>query len=371
MSENSPNKLFYGDNLDVLGRHVADESVDLVYLDPPFNSNANYNVLFAERDGTQAAAQIKAFEDTWRWDEGAARAYEEVVEAGGRVSQAMQAFRTFLGESDMLAYLSMMAPRLVELRRVLKTTGSIYLHCDPTASAYLRLLMDAVFGPASFTNEIIWRRYGVHNDFGQGSHHFGRVHDVLLFYVKDQPATWNQVFTPHDPAYVKQTYRMVEPETGRRFATTPLTGPGGAAKGNPVFEWHGHTRAWRYSLENIERLDREGRLYYSRTGYARQKLYLDESKGVAVQDMWSDIPSLSGAHVERLGYPTQKPEALLTRIIEASSHEGDTVLDPFCGCGATVAAAQALGRQWIGIDVTNLAICVVWSSASRPRWAFC
>ena len=360
MSENSPkNQLYYGDNLDVLGRHVADESVDLIYLDPPFNSNANYNVLFAERDGTQAAAQIKAFEDTWRWDEGAARAYEDVVEVGGRVSQAMQAFRTFLGESDMLAYLSMMAPRLVELRRVLKTTGSIYLHCDPTASAYLRLLMDAVFGPASFTNEIIWRRYGVHNDFGQGSHHFGRVHDVLLFYVKDPPATWNQVFTPHDPAYVKQTYRMVEPETGRRFATTPLTGPGGAAKGNPVFEWHGHTRAWRYSLENMERLDREGRLYYSRTGYARQKLYLDESKGVAVQDMWSDIPSLSGAHVERLGYPTQKPEALLTRIIEASSHEGDTVLDPFCGCGATVAAAQALGRQWIGIDVTHLAITLI------------
>ena len=360
MSENSPkNQLYYGDNLDVLRLHVADESVDLVYLDPPFNSNANYNVLFAERDGTQAAAQIKAFEDTWRWDEGAARAYEDVVEVGGRVSQAMQAFRTFLGESDMLAYLSMMAPRLVELRRVLKTTGSIYLHCDPTASAYLRLLMDAVFGPASFTNEIIWRRYGVHNDFGQGSHHFGRVHDVLLFYAKEPPATWNQVFTPLDPAYVKQTYRMVEPETGRRFATTPLTGPGGAAKGNPVFEWHGHTRAWRYSAENMERLDREGRLYYSRTGYARQKLYLDESKGVAVQDMWSDIPSLSGAHVERLGYPTQKPEALLTRIIVASSHEGDTVLDPFCGCGATVAAAQALGRQWIGIDVTHLAITLI------------
>ena len=159
MPENSPkNQLFYGDNLDVLGRHVADESVDLVYLDPPFNSNANYNVLFAERDGTQAAAQIKAFEDTWRWDEGAARAYADVVEAGGRVSEAMQAFRTFLGESDMLAYLAMMAPRLVELRRVLKSTGTIYLHCDPTASHYLKLLMDAVFDPRRFRNEIIWQR---------------------------------------------------------------------------------------------------------------------------------------------------------------------------------------------------------------------
>ncbi len=355
------NRLYYGDNLDVLRLHVESESVDLVYLDPPFNSNASYNVLFAEKDGTQAASQIKAFEDTWKWDEGAARAFEEVVESGGRVSQAMQAFRTFLGDTDMLAYIAMMAPRLVQLRRVLKPTGSLYLHCDPTASAHLRLLMDAVFGQAGFTNEIIWRRYGVHNDFGQGSRHFGRVHDVLLFYTKEARATWTQVFTPLDPGYVEQTYRMVESSTGRRFATTPLTGPGGAAKGNPVFEWKGHTRAWRYSRETMERLDGEGRLYYSKTGYARQKLYLDESKGVAVQDMWSDVPSLSGAHVERLGYPTQKPEALLERIIAASSNEGDVVLDPFCGCGTTIAAAQKLKRQWIGIDITHLAITLIRS----------
>ena len=353
------NTLYYGDNLDVLRRYIADKSVNLVYLDPPFKSNQNYNVLFAEHDGTQAAAQIKAFEDTWRWDEAAARAYQEVVETGGQVSRAMQAFRTLLGDNDMLAYLSMMAPRLVELRRALKTTGSLYLHCDPNASAYLRLLMDAVFGPAGFTNEIIWRRYGVHNDFGQGSRHFGRVHDVLLFYTKGSPATWTQAFTPLEPAYIEQTYRMVEPGTGRRFATTPLTGPGGAAKGNPVFEWKGHTRAWRYGREMMERLDREGRLYYSKTGYARKKLFLDESKGVAVQDIWSDIPSLSGAHEERLGYPTQKPEALLGRILQASSNEGDTVLDPFCGCGTTIAAAQKRNRQWIGIDITSLATTLI------------
>ena len=231
--------LYYGDNLDVLRHYIADESVDLVYLDPPFKSNQNYNVLFAEQDGARSASQIKVFDDTWTWDQTAARSFQVVVENGGHVSQAMQAFRTFLGESDMLAYLSMMAPRLVELRRVLRPTGSIYLHCDPTASAYLRLLMDAAFGPAGFTNEIIWRRYGVHNDFGQGSRHFGRVHDVLLFYTKEARATWTQVFTPLDPAYVKQTYRKVEPGTGRRFTTTPLTGPGGAAKGNPVFEWKG------------------------------------------------------------------------------------------------------------------------------------
>ena len=171
------NHLYYGDNLDVLRRHVADESVDLVYLDPPFNSNASYNVLFAERDGTQAAAQIKAFEDTWRWDAGAARAFEDVVEAGGRVSQAMQAFRTFLGDTDMLAYLAMMAPRLVELRRVLEPTGSLYLHCDPTASHYLKMLLDAVFEAKCFRNEIIWKRTGSHSSAKK----FGPIHDVLLY----------------------------------------------------------------------------------------------------------------------------------------------------------------------------------------------
>lgn len=154
------NYLYYGDNLDVLRRHVEDESVDLIYLDPPFNSNATYNVLFAEQDGTRAAAQIKAFEDTWRWDQAAASAYEEVVQAGGAASQAMQAFRTFLGDTDVLAYLSMMAPRLIELRRVLKPTGSVYLHCDPAAGHYLKMLMDAVFGPLAFRNEIVWRRTG-------------------------------------------------------------------------------------------------------------------------------------------------------------------------------------------------------------------
>ena len=168
MAKDFLNQLYYGDNLDVLGRHVADESVDLVYLDPPFNSNANYNVLFAERDGTQAAAQIKAFEDTWRWDEGAARAYADVVEAGGRVSQAMQAFRTFLGESDMLAYLAMMAPRLVELRRVLKSTGSLWLHLDPTASHYLKMLLDSIFDPRRLLNEVTWKRSSAHSDTKQG-----------------------------------------------------------------------------------------------------------------------------------------------------------------------------------------------------------
>ena len=356
------NKLYFGDNLDILREHVQDESVDLIYLDPPFNSNATYNVLFREASGEGSAAQMHAFDDTWHWNIESEHAYREVVTDGPKkLSDLLQAMRRFLGQNDMMAYLTMMAQRMVELHRVLKPTGSIYLHCDPTASHYLKLLMDAVFGQANFRNEISWKRYGAHNDVGQGSTRFGRVHDVLLLYGKSDTVTWNQVFLPLDEAYTTRTYRHVDQETGRRFTTTPLTGPGGAEKGNPVFEWNGHARAWRYNRETMLQLDKEGRLYYSRTGYPRRKLYLDESRGVPVQDMWTDISSLSGSHTERLGYPTQKPEALLERVIQASSNEGDVVLDPFCGCGTAVAVAERLGRKWIGIDVTHLAISLMKS----------
>ena len=215
------NQLYYGDNLDVLRRHVEDESVDLVYLDPPFNSNASYNVLFAERDGTQAASQIKAFEDTWKWDEGAARACDEVIEAGGKVSEAMQAFRTLLGDSDMMAYLAMMAPRLVELRRVLKPTGSIYLHCDPTASHYLKLLLDAVFGPQNFRNEIIWRRSTGHNKL---SRQFGPVHDTILFYAKSDDFYFRPGLRPVASGYVREWF--TERDERGQFRTNMLTGPG-------------------------------------------------------------------------------------------------------------------------------------------------
>jgi adenine specific DNA methylase Mod len=207
------NRLYYGDNLDVLRRHIEDESVDLVYLDPPFNSNASYNVLFAERDGTQAAAQIKAFEDTWRWDESAARAYEETVESGGKVSQAMQAFRTLLGESDMMAYLAMMAPRLVELRRVLKSSGTLYLHCDATASHYLKMLLDAVFGPQQFRNELIWKRTSAHSS----AKRFAPVHDTILFYAKTHTHVWNPAYQPLPQETADAWYNNVEPETARRF----------------------------------------------------------------------------------------------------------------------------------------------------------
>ncbi|MGE3843757.1 MAG: DNA methyltransferase [Vicinamibacterales bacterium] len=355
------NTLYYGDNLEVLRRHIPDESVDLVYLDPPFNSNANYNVLFAEHDGTKAASQIKAFEDTWEWDESAARAYEEVVEQGGRVSLAMQAFRTFLGDSDMLAYLAMMAPRLVELRRVLKPTGSIYLHCDPTASHYLKMLMDAIFGAARFRNEIIWKRSHAHNDSRQGAQHFGRITDTLLFYGKGDSATWNQLYRPYDQEYIDRDYRRVDPD-GRRYRIDNLQGPGGAAKGNPYYEVMGVKRHWRYSKERMEELIRRGRVIQTKPGAVPQyKRYLDEMPGVPLQNLWADLPILNNRSGEVLGYPTQKPEALLERIISASSNEGDTVLDPFCGCGTTIAAAQKLNRRWIGIDITHLAITLIRS----------
>ena len=382
------NSLYYGDNLDILRRYVQDESADLIYLDPPFNSNQTYNILFQEKDGTQSASQIKAFGDTWHWDETAARSYEETVEAGGQVSEAMQAFRKLLGTNDMLAYMSMMAPRLLELRRVLKPTGCLYLHCDPTASHFLKLLMDAVFGSANFRTEIIWKRTSAHSDTKQGRKQHGRIHDVLLFYTKTGDWNWNPVYTEYDQKYVEDFYRFVEPGTGRRYRRGDLTAakPGGDTSyewrvkrpvgkewladlsdewGSPIPGWEYQGvppykgRYWAYSKEGMREFSLEARLVYSKSGMPNYKRYLDEMPGVPLQDLWTDIRPIGAQAAERLGYPTQKPVALLERIIQASSNEGDTILDPFCGCGTTIAAAQKLGRRWIGIDITQLAISLI------------
>jgi DNA modification methylase len=358
------NLLYYGDNLDVLRRHVDDRSVDLVYLDPPFNSNASYNVLFAEHDGTQAASQIKAFEDTWKWDESAARACKEVVEAGGKVSEAMQAFRTFLGDSDMMAYLAMMALRLVELRRVLKPTGSLYLHCDPTASHYLKMLLDAVFGPTNFRNEITWKRRPGMSSAVHKSNRFGVCTDTILFYAKTDGAKFIPQYNKDDPdyeRYVEENFRMVD-EDGRRFQATSLTNP--AYRPNLIYPYKGYApppNGWMITLQKMEAWDRDGRIYFpkDKSGRLRRKSYADELKGMPIQNLWTDIPVISSHAAERLHYPTQKPEALLERIISASSNEGDLVLDAFCGCGTTIAAAQKLKRRWIGIDITILAITLV------------
>jgi site-specific DNA-methyltransferase (adenine-specific) len=283
--------LFYGDNLDVLRRHIDSASVDLVYLDPPFNSNATYNILFDEQDGSRSAAQIKAFEDTWRWDQEAALAYQEVVESGGQLSQAMKAFRTILGESNMLAYLAMMAPRLAELQRVLKSTGTIYLHCDPTASHYLKLLMDAAFDPGRFLNEVIW----FYKTGGASKRYWSRKHDTILVYTKTK--SW-----------------WFEPQKEKSYLMH------------------------KYGFSNVTIEEDEGGAFTR----------------VNARDVW-DIPALRGNQPERLGYPTQKPVALLKRIIDASCPKDGIVLDPFCGCGTTIAAAEELERRWIGIDVTYLA----------------
>jgi DNA modification methylase len=345
------NTLYYGDNLDILRRYVADESVDLVYLDPPFKSNQDYNVLFEERNGSKSKAQIKAFEDTWTWDQTAAAAFEETVESAPQpVSQAMQAFKMMLGASDMLAYLSMMAPRLVELRRVLKPTGSIYLHCDPTASAHLRLLMDAVFGADGFQNNVVWQRFGAHSDAGR----FGRVSDHILFYAKGRPHTFSTARVGYSAEHLDKRFRYKDPD-GRRFWPNTCLAPGGRG---PSYEWNGHVRNWRFTKENMQRLHDAGFLYYSAKGMPYRKNYLDELAGQPVQDIWTDI-RMTKSGAERLGYPTQKPEALLERIIKASSNAGDLVLDPFCGCGTAVVVAQKLNRRWIGIDITHLAITLI------------
>jgi site-specific DNA-methyltransferase (adenine-specific) len=356
------NTLFYGDNLPILREHLLDESVDLIYLDPPFNSNRSYNVLFREESGQEAEAQITAFEDTWHWNAATEQAYHDMIQnAPVHVVQMISALREFIGANQMMAYLVMMAARLVELHRVLKPTGSLYLHCDPTANHYLKIVLDTIFGAENFVNEIVWKRSDAHSDAKQGAQHYGRIHDVLLFYAKNQDVTFNAIYRPLPQNTIDNWYRNVEPETGRRYNKADVTGPGGASKGNPYYEWKGVTRYWRYSRENMEKLDAEGKLVYSKSGMPYEKRYLDESKGVAVQDWWDDIQMLRGISDdgERLGYPTQKPLALLERIIKASSNEGDLVLDPFCGCGTAIAAAQKLNRKWIGIDITHLSISLM------------
>lgn len=347
-----PNALIYGDNLTVLRQYIPDESVDLVYLDPPFNSNANYNVLFKDKSGADAAAQIEAFGDTWHWDQASAATFHDVLRQGGAAAEALMAFERLLGHNDMLAYLAMMAARLVELRRVLKPTGSIYLHCDPTASHYLKVLMDAVMGAEHYRAEIVWKRT---NAKGLAFSNYPKDHDVLLYYARGESPVWNRPYMPHDPGYVESFYRHVDAD-GRRYRLSDLTNPN-RNRPNLEYEFLGVRRVWRWTRERMEEAFRQGLVVQTRPGSVpQQKRYLDDVPGTPVDTVWTDIPPIGPAAAERLGYPTQKPLALLERIISASSNPGDVVLDPFCGCGTTVAAAQKLGRRWIGIDITHLAI---------------
>ncbi len=361
-----PNTLYYGDNLDILRNHIVGESVDLVYLDPPFNSNRNYNVLFREKSGESSPSQIQAFTDTWQWDRNAETAFDDLIDTGPHnVATMISAMREFVGRNDMMAYLVMMAQRLVELHRVLKPTGSLYLHCDPTASHYLKILLDTIFGKECFRNEIVWKRQSAHSD---ARTKFSDVADVLLFYVRSTKAIFNPQYTEHDPDYIAKFYRFDDKDGRGLYRLGDMSSPN--PRPNLTYDWKGFTpppKGWRYEPATMARLDAEGRIKYPvhRTGELditkrpSLKRYLGEQEGSIVTNIWDDVMSLHSSSNERLGYPTQKPLALLERIISASSNPGDVVLDPFCGCGTAVVAAQKLGRAWVGIDITHLSIALM------------
>ena len=329
------NALHYGDNLDVL-RGFAPESVDLVYLDPPFNSNANYNVLFKTPQGQESQAQIEAFEDTWHWGPQAEGEYRDLLrQENTDVAQMMVALRAFLGENDMMAYLVMMANRLLRLHNVLKPTGSLYLHCDPTASHYLKIVLDGVFGKTNFRNEIVWKRQSPSSSKARASR-FSADHDTIFYYAKSSEAVFNRQYTEYPKAELEKRFRQSD-ERGHYKDAELAT----------------------YSEATLQRLKDENRLIVTSGGKYRYKIYLDEIEGVLIDTIWTDIPPINSQAQERLGYPTQKPLPLLERIINASSNPGDVVLDPFCGCGTALHAAQKLGRAWIGIDITHLAISLI------------
>ncbi|NOU00290.1 MAG: site-specific DNA-methyltransferase, partial [Gallionella sp.] len=363
------NKLYFGDNLHILRQYVTDESVDLIYLDPPFNSKRDYNLLFktpknapsktgedeAQND-TASQAQIVAFEDSWHWGQQAEDEFREIeCQPNTDVAELMRALRSFLGENDMMAYLVMMANRLLQLHRVLKPTGSLYLHCDPTASHYLKIVLDGVFGKENYRNEISWLRSQPksHNTIN-----FTNCRDIILRYAKTAQAKFFKVYGAYDQSYLDNFYRYTD-ASGRRYRLGDITNPN-KNRPNLTYEFLGVTRVWRWTKERMQKAYEDGLIYQSKPGTVPQeKRYLDEMEGQPITDSWDDIEHLHGSSDEMLGYPTQKPLALLERIILASSNEGDVVLDPFCGCGTAVDAAQKLGRQWLGIDITHLSISLI------------
>lgn len=333
LSRSITNTLFHGDCLLVLGS-LPNETIDLIYADPPFFSNRSYQV------GTNLA-----FDDKW--------------------------------DGGMDQYIDWISPVLLECKRVLKSTGSIYLHCDPHASHYLKILMDKIFGIRNFVNEIIWKRQSAHNDVKQGARHFGRIHDTILFYSKSKKFIWNTLYLPYDKTYIRKCYNMVEPNTDRRFALGDLTAPGGASKRNPYYEFLGIRRYWRYSQRRMKKLYKSERIFVSKPGKVpKLKRYFDEMPGIPLQDIWFDKESRTYSG-QSMSYPTQKPESLSNRIIQASSNPGDIILDPFCGSGTTLVSAHRFHRLWIGIDVSEIALATTKERLSkagalvtirRPEW---
>ena len=393
-----PNTLFYGDNLQVMQDHIPDESVDLVYLDPPFNSNASYNILFREKSGEESPAQIKAFTDTWEWTQETERTYEEEIilhtNTPAEVKEMIAAFRQFIGRNALMAYLVMMTPRLVELRRALKPTGSLYLHCDPTASHYLKIVLDTVFGKGRFKNEIVWRRTGTHGK----TRRYGPIHDTLLFYTKAETYTWNFPHRPYMKGHVAEYFIQDDHGWKTNYYGNVLTGSG-LRSGESGQPWQGFDptakgRHWAIpgklveevsedlsQLSQHQKLDRLLELGHVKIipgqAWPIYERYISPEDGQTTPDIWAyqpytqgtvfgteagideDVRWLSPSDQERLRYQTQKPLALLERIIQTSSNEGDVILDPFCGCGTAVAAAEKLNRQWLGIDITHLSVALM------------
>src|SRR3989344_553543 len=368
---------FFGDNLQILRDHIPTNTIDLIYLDPPFNSKSSYNILFNEPSGEQSVAQIHAFEDSWHWGMEAEKALKEILEkAPSEVVDMITAFDKLIKKNDMMAYLVMMTVRLLELHRVLKSTGSIYLHCDPTASHYLKIVMDAIFGKDNFRNEVVWKRTFAHNDPAR----FGRNDDRILFYTKTDKYYFNPVLVKYDESYVEDFFKGKD-EKGI-YQSVVLTGPHTNAK-DPA--WKGYNpsqsgRSWSIpkriinkivgeenankmsTSEKLDLLFNNGYIILSKNGVPRFKQYLSDMEGAPAQEIWTDIPPLSAQSSERLGYQTQKPRALLERIIKASGPPEGVILDPFCGCGTTLSACEFLNQtkkfkfSWIGIDVTHLSI---------------
>ena len=359
------NMLYFGDNLDICRQRVPDESVDLIYLDPPFNSVAQYNLLFRTPNADASGAQAEAFHDTWTWGTETNTAYGEIMRRGGSLARIVEALRAAMGEADIMAYLVMMAVRLTELRDKLKPTGSLYLHCDPTASHYLKIILDAVFGPTGFKNEVVWKRTFAHSNAKK----YPPVHDVIFFYTKSNKFTFNIPRLPYDEEYLDKYYRFDDGD-GRLYWRDNLCAAG-VRNGSSGRPWRGidpGTKGmhWKYGVEKLDELDAQGRIYWPPKGTMPQyKRYREDLKGRVVSDMWEDIDRINPISAEREGYPTQKPLALLERIISVSSNPGDVILDPFCGCGTTVDAAEKMGRSWVGIDIAVHAVKIIEARLKR------
>ncbi|MCA2506452.1 MAG: restriction endonuclease [Microcystis sp. M54BS1] len=351
------NKLYYGDNLEVLRKYIKDESIDLCYIDPPFNSKRNYNQIYNNL-GKEDQAQAQAFVDTWTWDNHANEALEEIQSnyQGKFTSQTIDlidGLTKVLGKGSLLAYLVSMTLRIVEVHRVLKSTGSFYLHCDPTASHYLKIVLDTIFCSqgGDYIAEITWERTSAHSD----SKTFANTTDIIFLYSK-LILMFNQQFKPYSEEYLKKYYKHQDGKG--RFLDRDLTA-GGLSGGGYNYDWKGIKKLWRCPIETMQKYEEQNKLYYTRNGTPRLKQYLEEMPGVPLTNLWNDIPPINSQASERLGYPTQKPEALLERIIKASSNKGDVILDAYCGCGTTIAVAERLERNWIGIDITYQSISLM------------